>query len=240
MLSRDERFLREAFPADSAYEAAHKRLLSGEPLAYILGEWDFYDLTFRVTPACLIPRPDTEHLCDYLIRHLPRGAYFADLCTGSGCIAITVLHHRPDVTAYAVDLSPDALAVAKENAERNGVSARIRWEIADILQPPASGAPLYDAIVSNPPYIASAVVDTLADSVRCFEPRLALDGGADGLKFYRALLHDHLPTVKDGGFLAMEIGYDQGDALRALAPACKIFPDYAGNDRLVIVQKGTA
>ncbi len=238
-MTRDERFLREKFPLDQDFLPRLARLQAGEPLGYVLGEWDFYDLTFALNKHCLIPRPDTEHLAEYAIKHLPAGAVFADLCTGSGCIAITVLKHRPDLTAWAVDISPDALAVAEENARRYGVDGRLTFLCADVLQ----GDPFLpcDWILSNPPYIPSQVVDGLDPSVKDYEPRIALDGGEDGLDFYRVLLSRYLPRLPRQGRLVLEIGYDQGDALRRLgASLCPnrsvtVYPDYAGNDRIVVI-----
>ncbi len=233
-MTRDERLLAEAVTDPAAYTAALARLHAGEPLAHILGEWDFYDLNFRVTADTLIPRPETEHLAEYAIRHLPQGAHFADLCTGSGCVALTVLAHRPDTTAVAVDLSEAALAVARENAERLGLSARVEFRCADVLAAPLFAAHSLGGLVANPPYIASAVVDTLDPSLS-YEPRMALDGGADGLLFYRALRDLHLPAVAAGGMCAVEIGYDQGDAMRALFAGATVLKDYSGNDRVAVI-----
>lgn len=235
-MTRDERFLREAITSEAEYQEKLARLHAGEPLAHLLGEWDFYDLTFRVTADTLIPRPETEHLVEYAIKNLPKGARFADLCTGSGCIALTVLAHRPDTTAVAVDLSAPALAVAKENAARLGLTDRITFVEADICAAPLFERDSLSAILSNPPYIASSVVDSLEHSLS-YEPRMALDGGADGLAFYRDLLSLHLPAICRDGFLAMEIGYDQGDALRRLAPDVEIYKDYSGNDRVAVLKK---
>ncbi len=248
MMSRDEAFLRQGITDPDALETALARLKEGVPVAHLLGEWDFYDLTFFVSEQCLIPRPDTEHLAEYLIRNLPKNAFFWDLCCGSGCIAVTVLKHRPDTKALAVDLSGGALEIARKNAHRHGVEDRITIRKADVLEGlPDACAP--DAIVSNPPYIASAVVDTLDESVRNYEPRMALDGGADGLDFYRVLLSRFAPALKQGDadapapFLALEIGYDQGDALRVLAQellptwSIEVHRDYANNDRVVILKR---
>ena len=167
-----------------------------------------------------------------LIRRLPKEAIFADLCTGSGCIAISTLAHRPDCRAVAVDLSEEALAIARENAVLNGVSNRITFLHADVLSGNALGDALFDAVVSNPPYIVSDVIDTLEPEVLC-EPRMALDGGKDGLQFYRVLTRDYGRNVKQDGFLLFEIGYDQGDALKALC-SCEVKRDYSGNDRIVL------
>jgi release factor glutamine methyltransferase len=229
---RDEALLREKFPNQIDYEQAVRRLENREPLAYVLGEWYFYDEVYSVSPACLIPRPDTEHLVEELIRRLPKGALFADLCTGSGCIAISTLAHRPDCRAVAVDLSEDALIIAKENAVRNGVFDRIEFRCGDVLRGDVLGCDRFDAIVSNPPYIVTAVIDTLEPEVQR-EPRMALDGGEDGLDFYRVLLASYPKNVKDDGFFLFEIGYDQGASLRSLCP-CEIKKDYGGNDRVAL------
>lgn len=231
---RDLSILREKFPEKSAFEAALTRLENREPLAYIIGEWYFYDEVYKVTPDCLIPRPETEHIVEFLIKNLPRNGFFADLCTGSGCIAISTLVHRPDCRAVAVDISEGALAVAKENAESNGVSDRITFIKSDITAGNTLGNTLFDAIASNPPYIDSDVIDTLEPEV-LKEPRIALDGGDDGLDFYRVLLRDYRKNIKPSGYLVCEIGYDQGQRLRDLC-GCEIKKDYSGNDRVMILR----
>lgn len=224
----------------TALETAVARRLTREPLQYILGEWEFYGCTFTVTPDCLIPRPDTEILVEAAIRALPKEARIADLCTGSGCIAVATLVHRPDVTADALELYPNTLALATENAARGGVSARFTPIKGDLLGNGvdllSSRAP-YDAILSNPPYIPTADIAALAPEVHR-EPFAALDGGDDGLLFYRAILRDYAPLVKPGGCILLEIGYDQADALRALAAeylpnaTVEILRDLGGNDRV--------
>ena len=190
-----------------------ERRLRREPLSYILGEAPFFRSNLAVTPDCLIPRADTERLCELAIERLPRGAHFCDLCTGSGAIAVTVLSERRDTTAVATDLSVGALAVARENAARLGVADRLTLLHSDLLTERPEGR--FSAILSNPPYIPTADLAGLPPEVG-HEPRMALDGGADGLCFYRRLL-----TLGDcllpGGFLLLEGGYDQGDAFRALA-----------------------
>lgn len=213
-----------------------------EPLCYILGEADFYGETYRVTPACLIPRSDTECLLDIAIRILPRDACFADFGTGSGCIAISLLVHRPDCCAHAYDISPAALALAKENAVRNSVADRMDFFEKDLLTPggvcremPQGG---YAAILSNPPYIESGILATLQPEVAA-EPMTALDGGADGLVFYRCFLRHYTAALRPDGFFLFEIGYDQGRALEELAKAqdfsCRIFPDLGGRDRVALL-----
>ena len=195
---------------------------------------------YLVTPDVLIPRPDTECLVEYAVRNLPRGARFADLCTGSGCIAISTLANRPDTSAVAVDISEKALAVARENAARNRVSDRIAFLCADVLSPlPVAALGKLDAILSNPPYIAREIIETLAPEVRR-EPLLALDGGKDGLDFYRAMLA-YLPTLVPNGMILFEIGYDQEIAITRLAEdaglACEVRRDYGENPRVAILRR---
>ena len=198
--------------------AALARRLSREPLAYIIGEAEFFGRAFRVTPDCLIPRADTEVIVEAAIARLPRGARFFDLCTGSGCIGLSILCERPDTRALLVDISPAALAVARENAERLGVADRCELVVADLLSDtlPERLGETPSAVISNPPYIESGVVPTLSPEV-LREPALALDGGGDGLVFYRRLTERFSETVARGGFILYEIGYDQGRALEAIA-----------------------
>ena len=213
------------------------------PLQYLLGEWQFFRQTYKVTPDCLIPRADTEILAERAIRVLPRNAFFADLCTGSGCIAVSTLCERPDTSAIAVDLSREALAVAAENAERNGVDGRLELCCADLLSPETkwmTSRPRPSAILSNPPYIRSAAIGTLSPEVG-HEPRMALDGGSDGLAFYRALLRIAHEWLAPNGVCLFEIGYDQADDLRRLAAlngfSCAILRDYGGNDRVAELRR---
>lgn len=226
--------------SSSALESAVARRLAREPLQYILGEWFFFGCRFTVSPHCLIPRPDTELLVENAIRILPREARIADLCTGSGCIAVATLVHRPDVTADALELYPETLALACENAKRNGVANRFTPIEADLLRDGVSllspHAP-YDAILSNPPYIPTADIAALSPEVRS-EPLPALDGGADGLTFYRAILRDYAPLVKLGGHIFLEMAYDQANDLKALAAeylpnaSVEILRDLGWNDRV--------
>ena len=212
-----------------------------EPLQYLIGVWEFYRQSYEVSPHCLIPRSDTEILVEEAIRRLPRGAFFADLCAGSGCIGVSVLAERSDTSALAVELSPDALALAKRNAVRNGVADRYTAVLGDVLNPSADwaeGVPKPMAILSNPPYIRTDVLAELSPEVG-HEPRMALDGGADGLIFYRALLDLASNRLADGGFCLFEIGYDQGEALEELALekgfSCVIKKDFGGCDRVAIL-----
>lgn len=221
-------------------ERALARRLSHEPLQYILGTWAFYRQTYRVSPDCLIPRADTEVLVEEAVRRLPQGAYFADFCTGSGCIAISTLAERLDTRALAVDLSAGALQIAQENAVRNGVSGRLSFLRADLLTAAPADLGSFDAILSNPPYIRTDVIDTLSAEVRQ-EPRMALDGGSDGLVFYRALLRLARECLRPGGFCLFEIGYDQGAQIRSLAAvsgfSCAVRRDLGGQDRVAVLTR---
>ncbi len=226
-----------------ALDEAVTRRLEHTPLQYILGEWNFYGCTFRVNEHCLIPRPDTEILVEEAICRLPRRAHFADLCTGSGCIAVATLAHRPDTTAVALELYPETLKLATDNARENGVFARFMPIKADLLadgrEALTASAP-FDAILSNPPYIPTADWAELSPEVH-HEPRAALDGGTDGLLFYRAILRDYVSLVKPGGCILLEIGFDQADALRALCnmytpdATVTVCRDLGGRDRVVII-----
>ncbi len=216
---------------DPALTAALSRRTAREPLAYILGEAPFYRSVLAVGEGCLIPRADTERLVEIAVRELPRGAHFADLCTGSGAIAVTVLAERPDTTALAVDISEHALAFAAENARRLGVTDRLTLCRLDLLTEAPTGE--FDAILSNPPYIPSSVVPTLSPEVG-HEPALALDGGEDGLAFYRRLLTLR-PCLRPGGFFLFECGYDQEASMASLAASHDLestpFYDYGKNYR---------
>lgn len=227
---RDFALLCEKFGEGDGLTEAVERLKTREPLAYILGEWYFRNETYKVTPDVLIPRPETEHIVEKVVSLCPRGGRILDLCTGSGCIAISSLCERKDITAAAVDISEKALAIAKENAVINGVSDRISFVQADVLHGDKIEGK-YDVIVSNPPYIRSDVIPGLEPEVQC-EPKLALDGGEDGLDFYRAIEKYYMANLNDGGYTVFEIGYDQGLALSGMG--YEIFRDYSRNDRVAV------
>jgi release factor glutamine methyltransferase len=210
-----------------------------EPLAYILGETAFYKEVYEVTPDVLVPRPDTEILVEYAVKNLPKNAVFLDLCTGSGCVAISTLASRGDTRAVAVDISPEAIEVAKRNAEKNGVGNRLTVVEADIMKDPL---PIIraDAILSNPPYIPDAVCDTLSPEVK-MEPRIALAGGRDGMDFYKRIIPLGSDVLSSGGFIAFEIGYDEGDKIKELAKSLglstEIIKDYSSLDRVAVIRK---
>lgn len=228
-----------------AFTEALRRRLTREPLQYILGSWCFRGLDFTLNRATLIPRPDTELCVELAVRHLPPGAVFADIGTGSGAIAVSVLHERPDTRALAADISAEALAAAAENARRAGVSDRFTPLLLDALAPDfaarlSAAAPGLCAIISNPPYIPTADLASLAPELS-FEPRLALDGGSDGLVFYRALTAAADRLLGDGGLLLFEVGIGEAPAVSALGTACgfraSVFPDLAGIDRAVLMRR---
>ncbi len=223
-------------------DSAIERRSAGEPIQYITGKADFFGLEFKVSPDCLIPRFDTEILCDELIRRLPNNAYFLEFCTGSGCIPIAVIKNRPDVKCSSVELFPKTAAIAAENRWLNGIPAdKLEIIVGDALDFDVSGyVGKLDAIVSNPPYIPTSVVDTLSREVKC-EPRAALDGGTDGLVFYEKFVSAYSEALKPDGFFAFEIGFDQAKAITELGSAAgfdvEIIKDFGGNDRVAILKK---
>lgn len=223
-----------------ALATAVKKRAEGYPLQYILGKWWFWDCEFYVSENCLIPRPDTEHIVEKAIKLLPIGARFADLCTGSGCIAISVLHSRGDTVCDAYELYEETLDIAKKNAILNGVSERFSPVLGDVLKKETLSDKKYHAIISNPPYIRTDIIPTLSREVH-FEPHAALDGGEDGLIFYRSILDNFYDNLYDGGMFIFEIGYDQGDDLKKMASdrglECEIHRDFSGNNRCVIIYK---
>lgn len=200
------------------------------PQAYVTGKAYFYNEEYIVTSDVLIPRPDTERVVDKVIEYLPDGGKLLDLCTGSGCIAISVLCAKKDCTAVAVDISEAAIDIAEKNAAFNNVAERIKFITGDVNTLDITGK--YDIIVSNPPYIRTNVIAELDVSVKDYEPVIALDGGEDGLDFYRTILK----RFKNAGLIIFEIGYDQADDIRQLCGECAIYKDYGGNDRVAVIR----
>lgn len=211
------------------------RRLAREPIARITGERHFYGRPFIVTPAVLDPRPETETIIDAAKKLYPdatQALRLLDIGTGTGCLAITLLHEFPQATAVATDASADALDVARRNAAAYGLAGRIDFAAGETFAP-ITGT--FDLIVSNPPYIPSATIDTLEADVRDYDPRSALDGGADGLDVYRAIAHGWRAYLPDG-WLVLEVGHDQADAVAALlgeAVNVRKFKDLAGIQRCV-------
>lgn len=217
-----------------AYEAALKKRAEHIPLQHITGEQEFMGLPFLVNADVLIPRQDTEILVEEALKKVKPGMRVLDLCTGSGCIIVSLLKIRSHLLGVASDLSAAALCVAKKNAGRNGVSPVF---VQGDLFEPVKGT--FDLIVSNPPYIPTAEIEKLMPEVREHEPLLALDGKEDGLIFYKRIIEEGYPYLKPGGFLMFEIGCDQGKEVSARMEQAgyqdvKIVKDLAGLDRVVI------
>ncbi len=223
---------------DARLIEAVERRAKREPLQYLIGEVDFYRESYKISRDCLIPRQDTEALVDLAVRMIPKGEHFIDLCTGSGCIAISTLKNTEGTAAVAVDLSRDALKIAQENAEKNGVSDRVTFVEADVLAKRIDGE--FFAVLSNPPYVTEEAYEALEPELY-FEPRMALVGtDNDGAGFYRRIAELYSPAIKEGGFIAFEIGYDQAQSLKDIAQklgmSCEIIKDLGGNDRVALLR----
>ena len=195
---------------------AVNRVLVGEPLAYVLGQWDFYGLKLHVNSHVLIPRDDTCAVAELAIRQglfLPESPRILDLCTGSGCIGLALASQIKDARVTLADISPDALQVAKKNVTDLKLTGRVACYQADALGEPEAFLGQFHMIVSNPPYITTQEMTELPGSVRDYEPHLALHGGDDGLDFYRAIAKNYRKALKPDGYLCFEFGMGQGDAV---------------------------
>ncbi|MEI8206736.1 MAG: peptide chain release factor N(5)-glutamine methyltransferase [Kiritimatiellales bacterium] len=256
-----EIYFREISPEQQAeLEELIVRAERGEPIQYIIGHVDFRGLEIRCDRRALIPRPETELLVEEVLKSKTQSLKplrIADVGTGTGCIALALLAELPDAEVIGVDISPDALALARENAERLGLTDRfvtVQGNLLNVDATPSSRSKngkrdesvasaffteaSFDIVVSNPPYIFSKVLKNLEPCVRDFEPQLALDGGEDGLDLIRPLVEQAARALKSGGGLFLEIGYDQGPAIfQCLENAgfqhVKIQKDFAGLDRIV-------
>jgi release factor glutamine methyltransferase len=223
---------------NSYYELLERRY-RGEPIQYITGEAEFYGLPFRVTPDVLIPRPETEHLVEKVVElaagfQSPR---IVDIGTGSGAIAVILAHKLPSTQITAIDLSVTALAIAQENARGNGVD--FRFLQGDLLAPVANEK--FDIVVSNPPYVPETDRPTLSVEVRDYEPSLALFAGPDGLVIYRRLIPQAFAALVPGGYIALEIGYNQSEAIHQLLASSRFhniefLPDLQGIPRVASAQ----
>ncbi len=230
----------------SALDFAADRILKGEPLAYLLGEWEFYGLPLYVDGNVLIPRDDTCAAVSLAIKHglfLDKAPRILDLCTGSGCIGLALASRIQDARVTLADISKEALAVAKKNISRNRMSGRVSCIQADALEKPAAFLGKFDMIVSNPPYITGQEKQALPVSVREYEPHLALFGGEDGLDFYRSIAQNYAAALKPGGLLCFEFGMGQGDAVCAILEnnqytILERSRDYNDRERAVIAQLG--
>lgn len=251
VLGRDRTFLishaEEKIDPDSLrqFETGVERRASGEPLQYITGVQDFFGRAFRVTPDVLIPRPETELLVEAamdVVGDRESAPFLCDVGTGSGCIAITLLCEIRNARAVAVDKSPTALQVAKLNAQDQSVIERVEFIVSDCFDALDANAYEFDLVVSNPPYVSANMMAGLQREVRDHEPLVALSPGPDGLTVIRRLLQETPAFLKSDGHLLMEIGFDQGDAVRSLIDKAVwrligIRPDLQGIPRIVVLQK---
>ncbi len=227
-----------------AMESAVSRVLAGEPLAYILGEWSFYGMTLYIDENVLIPRDDTCAVTQLAIKrglYLEQDPRILDLCTGSGCIGLAVAKRVKDARITLADISKEALAVAKKNVNRHQLGSRVACVQVDALKAPPDFLGKFDMIVSNPPYITTKEMTQLDASVKDFEPHLALHGGEDGLDFYRSIALNYKSVLKKGGYLCLEYDPAQGDDI------CKILhengftvlervQDYNDRERALLAQ----
>lgn len=219
--------------AQKEYEIAVQKRAEHIPLQYIIGEQEFMGLRFKVNSNVLIPRQDTETLVEQVLKIVKPGMKVLDLCTGSGCLLISVLKNAPELTGMGSDISKTALLVAKENAKLHEVDAE--WVRSDLFD---NITETFDVIMANPPYIPTGEILSLMPEVRDFEPENALDGGADGLDFYRKIAGQVKDYLNPGGYVYMEIGYDQGEAVSELMrnagfTEVEVIKDLARNDRVV-------
>lgn len=245
-ISRMDLFMYMAEPIEDEEEEEFFEMIKrrGEhyPLQYILGKSGFYGLEFEVDERVLIPRADTESLVEAVLEKVKSGEVksFIDIGTGSGAIAVSLVKNGAE-SAVAFDVSCGALEVAKKNADKNGVGERISFVHGDILNDDVSFGE-FDAVVSNPPYIRTEVIPTLMEEVKDHEPMNALDGGGDGLIFYREITRKAAESLKEGGWLFYEIGYDQGEEVGSLLKengfeCVEVRKDLAGNERVVMGRK---
>lgn len=217
------------------------RRLAGEPVAYIIGEWEFYGLPLDISRDVLIPRSDTEVLAARAIelaRAAGEGARVLDLCAGSGAVGLAVAANAPESRVVLADLSEEALKVCKQNVRRNDLNARVTCLLADAKKPPSSVLWDFDVIACNPPYIPTGDLAGLDRSVREYEPHMALDGGEDGLDFYRAVAAQWRAALRLGGRLLFEVGYNQASDVELILGRCgfeeiSTLPDSAGIWRVV-------
>lgn len=223
-----------------------RRLLDGEPLAYVLGDWEFYGLPMYVSKDVLIPRDDTVAVAGLAIKQgmfLDKDPRILDLCCGSGCIGLAVASRVKDARVTLADLSKEALSVARKNIQRNKMGARVTTVQADAMKQAPAFLGKFDLIVSNPPYVTKQEMEDLPGSVKNYEPEMALFGGEDGLDFYRSIVRNYASVLKTGGFICFEFGMGQGDDV------CRILEengytvlertkDYNDRERAVLAQYG--
>ncbi len=236
LLTRADEEMKE--PEALRFEKAVERRVSREPLQLITGSQDFMGFDFMVSGEVLIPRLDTEFLTEEVLKELHDGSRLLDMCCGSGCILISLCRLTNDTYGVAADISEAALELTRKNAERLGADIKlVKSDLFDSVEGE------FEYIVCNPPYIKSAEIDGLMEEVRLFEPRSALDGGEDGLDFYRRIAKEAGAHLCGGGMLFLEIGYDQGADVKAILEEAgfehvEVIKDYSGNERVVRCLKG--
>lgn len=217
---------RDLYAPEDVVKGVHaglERLFKGEPIAYILGQWEFYGLPLRITPDVLIPRDDTCAVAELAIRQalfLDQNPRILDLCCGSGCIGLAIAKRVKDSRVTLADLSQNALTIARENTAMHKMGGRVRCVRVDAMQPASTFLGKFDLIVSNPPYVTAEEMKELPVSVRDYEPHMALYGGEDGLDFYRAIAGNFTRALRPGGYLCLEFGMGQGDAV------CRILQEH--------------
>lgn len=227
-------------------DEALTRLRQGEPLPYVLGEWNFYGLPLYVGPQVLIPRDDTCALAELAIHRalfLDQDPRILDLCCGSGCIGLAIASRLKDARVTLGDLSKEALSVARKNIQRNHLGGRVSCVQVDAREEPPAFLGKFDMIVSNPPYVTAGEMEELPPSVKDYEPHMALYGGPDGLDFYRSITERYRSILKPGGFLCYEFGMGQGDAVCAILEengftVLERTRDYNDRERAVLAQYG--
>jgi release factor glutamine methyltransferase len=236
-------------PDQERFQGLLDRRAAHEPVAYLTGHKEFWSLDFMVTPAVLIPRPETELLVELTLEHAREYSHASplrvlDIGTGSGAIAVSLAKHLPDAQVWALDVSAAALGVAEANAKRHGVEKRTRFFAGDLFSALSQADAIFDIIVSNPPYIRRAELAALEPEICQWEPFTALDGGADGLDFYWRIIHSSPSHLRDGGKVFFETGSELAEAVVAIfarsgsyLPA-SIYQDYARRDRVVAAMKG--
>ncbi len=230
----------EQAKAASELSEALRRRCERYPLQYILGEWEFMGLPFAVDEHCLIPRSDTEILCEYILEHGAKGGRMLDLCTGSGCILASVLHYRPDMTGTAVELYPDTMRCAEKNFAALSLKDRVSTIEGDATVDLFPKGERFDVISANPPYISTEEMASLAPELGA-EPAHALTDGGDGLSILRAIIRIYASHLADGGFMILEHGVSQGEAVASYAHtlgyAVQALRDYGGNVRAAVIVK---
>ncbi len=229
----------DTFPWYPLLSELVSRRAAREPLQYILGKWEFYGDEYTVTPDVLIPRPETELLVDYALSHLKKGSLIADVCCGSGCCGIAVCK-RTDARCHGFDISEPALAVAKQNADALGVSDKINFYLADVREPGFLPSAEYDMIISNPPYVMTGELSSLAPELS-YEPAAAFDGGEDGMLFYRVILDNCICSLSQNGVFVFEIGSSLSGSITELAMRhgfdAQIINDLSGLPRAAVLRR---